>query len=105
MIEFFNEIMNWLDVGIYDWIKETYAWLVVEITILKLEFQMLAMVFAWDVASEIIQQLDITGEIESAIHRLPSVTIQQLYFFNVIEGVNLALNALVTRFVLRFMGM
>lgn len=104
MIEFFNEMYAWMTNGIYDFVVEAYAWIIIKVTEFRLAFQLTLLEFSWDVAKEILTQLNISSEIQKALNFLPSDTVQQLNFFNVINGINLLLNAWVTRFVLRFSG-
>jgi len=105
MIEFFNDVLAFLDSGIYQFFVDLVAWVLIKLTVFKLQLELSSLVFAWDIASSIIQQLDITAEIQSALSILPAQVQQNLYFFNVVEGINLILNAAATRFVMRMLGM
>jgi hypothetical protein len=102
MIEFFNEMYAFITSGIYDFVVEVYAWLIIKITAFQLQAAMASIEFAWDIAREIITQLNISSEMQSALSQLPPDIVDKLNFFNVINGLNLMLNALVTRFVMRF---
>lgn len=105
MIQFFNDILTWLSTGIYDFVVEAYAWIIIKVTTFKFGFMLTMLEFYWGVAKEILQQLNISQEITSALSSLPQGTVEKLNFFNVINGINLILNAFVTRFVLRFAGL
>jgi ABC-type bacteriocin/lantibiotic exporter with double-glycine peptidase domain len=105
MIEFFNEVLAFLDNGIYQFFVDLVAWVLIKVAVFQLQAQLASLVFAWDVASSIIQQLDITTEIQNALSILPPQVQQNLYFFNVVEGINLVLNAAATRFVMRMLGL
>ena len=102
MFEFFNEISEFINNGLYAWVVETYAWLVIKFTEFKLGFMLTALEFSWDVASSILSQLNITEQVESAMASLPADTVNYLNFFNIINGINILINAFVTRFVLSF---
>lgn len=104
MMQFFNEILTWITSGIYDFTVEAYAWIIIKVMIFKIESQLFLVTFAWDIAKEILTELNISQEVESALSALPAETVQHLNFFNVINGINLILNAFVTRFVMRFLG-
>jgi len=105
MVEFFNAILEFLDTGIYTFFTELYAWLIIKYTTYKIGFLLTMLQFSWDVAKEILVQLSITQEIENALATLPPETVSHLSFFNVISGINLILNAAITRFVMRFTGL
>ncbi len=105
MIDFFNQILTWIGSGIYDFATETWAWVIIKVMIFKIESQLFMMVFAWDIAKDIVNQLNISQEIKSALSALPAQTVEHLNFFNIINGINLIINAFMTRFVMRFMGM
>lgn len=102
MIEFFNEMYTWITSGIYDFVVEVYAWVIIKIAGFQLKATMASITFAWDIAREIITQLNISSEMQAALNRLPPEVVDKLNFFNVINGLNLLLNAFVTRFVMRF---
>lgn len=102
MFEFFNEISEFISNGLYDFVVETYAWLVIKVTEFKLSFMLTALDFSWNVASSILSQLNITEQVETAMSSLPAETVNYLNFFNVINGINILINAFVTRFVLSF---
>lgn len=104
MIEFLTEILTFITSGIYDFTVEAYAWLIIKITTAKISYQLFLLEFAWDIAKDILIQLNISEEIKSALTALPTQTVEHLNFFNIINGINLIINAFVTRFVMRFMG-
>lgn len=104
MMQFFNEILTFIGSGIYDFVTEAFAWIIIKVMIFKIESQLFLMVYAWDVAKEILIQLNISQEIKSALSALPTQTVEHLNFFNIINGINLIINAFMTRFVMRFIG-
>lgn len=104
MMEFLNEIYTWITSGIYDFATETFAWIIIKVMIFKIESQLFLMGYAWDVAKEILEQLNISQEIKSALSALPTQTVEHLNFFNIINGINLIINAFMTKFVMRFIG-
>lgn len=102
MIEFINEMYAWVTHGIYDFVIEVYAWIVIKISIFQIKASIASMQFAWDVSKEIFTQLNISGEMQSVLNSLPADLVNKLNFFNVINGINLLINAVITRFVMRF---
>jgi hypothetical protein len=105
MIETLNSIREFmLGGGIYDLFVSLYSWVIIKITIWNFTALMYSLQFSFDIAKEIMQQLNITNEMNNLLATLPPDTYQQLQFFNVIEGINLLLNAAATRFVMSFRG-
>jgi len=102
MIEFFNEIYAWFTSGIYDFAVEFWAWVIIKVSYIRIQWALASIEFAWNIAREIITQLNISGEMQTALNQLPPDIVDKLNFFNVINGLNLLLNAFVTRFVMRF---
>jgi len=102
MIEFFNEMYTWITSGIYDFAVEFWAWVIIKITYIRIQWAIASIEFSWNIAREIMTQLNISSEMQSALNQLPPDIVDKLNFFNVINGLNLVLNAAVTRFVMRF---
>lgn len=102
MIDFFNDMLAWINSGIYDFVVEAYAWIIIKVTEFKLGFLITMMEFSWDVGKEILTQLNVSEAVTNALSALPAETVAKLNFFNVINGLNLILNAVVTRFVMKF---
>jgi len=105
MIDAMNGIYDFLiGGGLYDFIVQAYAYVIIRIMAFKFYMMKVSLEFSFAIAKEIIQQLNITAEINKVLNLLPSDVLQQLHFFNVIAGLNLLLNAAVTRFVVGFRG-
>ncbi len=104
MIEFLTEILTFITSGIYDFTIEAYSWIIIKVTTFKISHYLFLLQFASDIAKDILIQLNISEEIKSALTALPTQTVEQLNFFNIINGINLIINAFVTRFVMRFLG-
>ncbi|SFB90495.1 DUF2523 family protein [Pseudoalteromonas denitrificans] len=102
MFDMIQGIYEFFTTGIYDFVVEAYAWVIIKIAAFQLKATIASIEFAWDIAKEIITQLNISAEMQVALERLPPDVVSKLNFFNVINGLNLLLNAFVTRFVMRF---
>lgn len=99
-----QSIDDFRSTGIYQfftkWFAEFIKWWMVGWY--KMKFQ--AMVFAWDIAQEILISLNISEQIHLAFSALDSNVIQIISFFRIPEAINIILSAYTTRFVFNFLG-
>jgi len=95
-------IYSWLTEGIYDFAVQFMSYVIVKWTLFRLNIQADLIQFSWDIAKDIILDLQISQKINTALVGLPVDVRNKLDFFNVTSGLNLVLNALVTRFVMGF---
>lgn len=111
VIEFFNDIIeavkfiiDFIANGIYDFFYNAAKEIVAYMVIGYIEFKIWAMQFSWDVAKTIMQNLRIGDQINTALSGLDSTVISYLNFFRVFEGLNLIIQAYVTRLTMYVMG-
>lgn len=98
----FQAIYDFITVDIYNVITDSVAYIILKLTVWRMEFEIAFIKFSWDVASQIISDLQITQKINQHINLLPADVVAKLHFFNVTTGINLMLNAYVTRYVMGF---
>ena len=98
----FQVIYDFITIDIYNLITEAVAFIILHWTLFSLKLQLSFMQFSWDVASVIIADLQITQKINESLNLLPNDVVQKLHFFNVTSGLNLIINAAVTRYVMGF---
>lgn len=103
--DFFTKIWDFIQTGIYDFFVEWFAEFVIWSTVSMLKFKLMAMAFAWDVAQEVLTQLNISSALSLAWSQIDSGVLNALTFFNIPDAINIILSARVTRFVLNFMGL
>ena len=84
--KFFAEYIKWAIVGWY-----------------KFKFQ--SLVFAYDVASDILSSLNLKAVVQQTFSGLDFRIVQIISFFRIPEAINMILSAYTTRFVLNFMGL
>jgi accessory cholera enterotoxin len=104
VIDFFNESLDFIYTGIYDFLTEWTAYAIIKSTIAYIDFKIFIIRFAWDRAKQILQQLNLSNAINNAFSSLDGNVFTVLSFLHVPETINLILMALVTKFVLRFLG-
>jgi beta-mannanase len=105
IIEFFDYIVTFITSGIYDLIVKWFAQFIISAQISMVKFKIFSLVFAWDVAKEIINQLSVSSYLQQAYNSLDSRIISLLNFFKIPDAINIILSARITKFVLKFMGL
>jgi len=105
VIEFFNNITDFVFNGIYQFAVEVFAQYVIWSTIATIEFKLWMIGFAWDVAQSILSQLNVFNELNAAFASLDSEVLSIISFFAIPQALSIILSAATTKFVLRFMGM
>jgi len=76
------------------------AWIVIALTKAKIEF----IEFAWDVAREVLNQLDVSSTIEHYWGQLDSQVLGVATYLKLPEALNMIINARVTRYVMDMIG-
>ncbi len=103
-LDFFQQVLDFIDNQIYGFVTEVFAQFVIWSTVQMIEFKILMIGFAWDVARDIIQQLNLSSYISQAFGALDDDLFGFICFFRVPEFVNIVMSAYVTRYVMSFMG-
>lgn len=110
-MEFLNTIVDgvvwfidYLYVGIYEFIEEVMQELVAWLVIAKLQTMLFLMEFSWGVAKQIMINLNIGDYIQQGFSGLDPVLMGYLNFFRIPESLNLIVQAIATRVTLKVMG-
>jgi hypothetical protein len=96
--------VDFLYVGIYEFIEEVMQELVAWLVIAKLQTMLFLMEFSWGVAKQILINLNIGSYIQQGFTSLDPVLMGYLNFFRVPESLNLIVQAIATRVTLKVMG-
>jgi hypothetical protein len=96
--------VDFLYVGIYEFIEEVMQELVAWLVIAKLQTMLFLMEFSWGVAKQILINLNIGDYIQEGFSNLDPVLMGYLNFFRVPESLNLIVQAIATRVTLKVMG-
>jgi hypothetical protein len=99
---FFTALWDWLWDGLYDFAVWAFAGLVEYLTLASIEFAIWAVGFAWDVAKQILQDLNFSAYLASAWGALPGNVAGLLTICRVPEVLTILASAVVTKYVLRF---
>jgi hypothetical protein len=96
--------VDFLYVGIYEFIEEVMQELVAWLVIAKLQTMLFLMEFSWGVAKQILINLNIGSYIQQGFTSLDPVLMGYLNFFRVPESLNLIVQSIATRVTLKVMG-
>lgn len=106
-MDFFDvliQIRDFFTDDIYDFFYEVFrqisAWYVVWV----LKAKIFALSFAFDVASTIMTNLNLSQHLNSYYSMLDSNTLQYMSFFRLPDAINLLIQAYITRFTLDVLG-
>lgn len=105
MLELLSDIYEWFTTGIYEFAVELVAYLVEWIVVGMITAKLWAAVFFWDVAKTILVNVGLSPMIEASWASLDSRLLGHLTFFKIPEAINILLQAIVTRFSMRVMGL
>jgi hypothetical protein len=97
-------MVEFIYVGIYDFIQEVMQEVVAWLVIAKLQSMLFLMEFSWGVAKQIMINLNIGDYIQAGFNGLDPVLMGYLNFFRVPESLNLIIQAIATRVTLKVMG-
>ena len=104
MLDSLNAIVDFIFSGIYDFFVDlTSYWIQVSVK-WSLYLTLAALQFSWDVAQDILADLNINAALETAWSSLDSETYQTVLFFQIPQSVGNLVTAFVTRFVYSKVG-
>ncbi len=100
IIEGFNALLAFFDHGLYDFADSLLVQLGSWYVIWSFQMQLIAINFAWDVAKAVIENIGLSDLINQAWGNIDSSIMGYLVQFRIVDGLNVLLNAYVTRYVL-----
>lgn len=103
MFDFFDFIYDFIASGIYEFYVDVTAFFLQKFTVWWIKAKIFGLVFAWDVAKVILQDLDLSSHIQSSWNLIDPAYKGTLTFFRIPEVINNLLTALTTKFVLRML--
>lgn len=104
LLEAIVGIYDFVTTGIWDGAEQIYAYYVQWVVVAKIKTMTWAAGFAWGVAENILVNVGLSQMINDAWGQLDSVTMSYMTFFKLPEGINILLQAHLTRFVMKVMG-
>ncbi|HHQ4582018.1 TPA: DUF2523 family protein [Aeromonas hydrophila] len=100
MSDFFNGFFN----DIYQLAVQFAAWIAVKLAIQWVEFKIFLLTFSWDVAKQILINLQFSDLISASFNNLLSQMRGILLYLHVDKGLSILTQAFVTRFLLNMLG-
>jgi hypothetical protein len=104
IVDFSDQVQSFFADGIYDLLSQWTAWFIEWAVVAMWKVKLAVLAFSWDVAQNIIADLNISAFLNQAWGALNSQTLSMLFFFRVPEAVNIIVSAGVTKLVFRFVG-
>lgn len=104
MIDFIANFWDSLSNGLYELVVWSLSGIIKALTLWGIEFKMYMISLSWDVASEILDSLSITDELESAWSSMDSDVLAIATSLRIPDAISMIMNAYVTRYVMRFLG-
>ncbi|WP_462174333.1 DUF2523 family protein [Pseudoalteromonas xiamenensis] len=100
--DFLTDFWEMFDSDIPDMITRFFAWLIEYATLIKLKIEFETVKFSWQVAREIIENFQVGSRIASAASSLPKDVQAALVDMRAFDALNVVIQALTTRYVMRF---
>ncbi|MNF47403.1 hypothetical protein D3C84_285960 [compost metagenome] len=103
-MEWLGDLFNGLFNDIYNLAVQVTAWIAVKMAIQWVEFKLFMLMFSWDVAREILINLQFSDLISSSFNNLPESVRDILLYLHFDKGLSVMTQAFVTRFMLNIFG-
>lgn len=102
MIDALQAILDWLTSGIYDVLTDFAAYLISLLTVIYLKLSVTALEFSWDIASQILNDLQFSAFLASIYSGFDSQIKDLLLWLRIPDFASTVTTAYVTRFVMKF---
>lgn len=103
-MEWLGDLFSGLFNDIYNLAVQVTAWISVKLAIQWVEFKLFMLMFSWDVAREILINLQFSDLISQSFNNLPASVRDILLFLHFDKGLSVITQAFVTRFLLNMFG-
>ena len=102
MGHFFTDIWTFLDDDVPNFFERALAFTIEKITLMRIAAELEAMKLAWSVSKAILENFQVASKIANAANALPQDVKAALVDMRFFDGLNIIIQALVARYVLRF---
>jgi hypothetical protein len=103
-MEWLGDMFSGLFNDIYKLAVQVTAWISVKLAIQWVEFKLFMLMFSWDVAREILINLQFSELISTSFNNLPASVREILLYLQFDKGLSVITQAFVTRFLLNMFG-
>ncbi|TBW03706.1 DUF2523 domain-containing protein [Azotobacter chroococcum] len=100
--QFFQSIWDFLWVGIYDFVKEVMAYATKAAIYTYIQISIFLVDVAYEVVQDILVDLNVAAQVESAYNSIPGQMRNTLAFFGVPEALTVIFSAVPTRMAMKF---
>ena len=100
---FFTDIWTFLDDDVPSFFERALAFIIEKITLMRIAAELEAMKLAWSVSKAILENFQVASKIANAANALPQDVKAALVDMRFFDGLNIVIQALVARYVMRFM--
>lgn len=104
-MDFFQFIVDWYNSEVYALIKEFVSWMGYKIVVWKITVMIFTLDIAYNIASLLIADLGIAQRLSDAVGAISATTKNYLNYFNVFTGIQWILQSLLSKFILKFVGL
>lgn len=102
MADFFTDIWKFLDDDVPNFFERMVAYVIEKITLMRIAAQLEAIKLAWSVAKAIMENFQLASKVLSAANGLPQDVKAALVDMRFFDGFNIIIQALLARYVMRF---
>lgn len=103
-MDWLGDLFSGLFNDIYNLAVQVTAYVSVKLAIQWVEFKLFMLMFSWDVAREILINLQFSDLISSSFNSLPASVRDILLYLHFDKGLSVITQAFVTRFILNIFG-
>ena len=103
-MEWLGDLFSGLFNDIYNLAVQVTAWISVKLAIQWVEFKLFMLMFSWDVAREILINLQFSDLISQSFNNLPASVRDIFLYLHFDKGLSVITQAFVTRFLLNMFG-
>jgi hypothetical protein len=99
---FFSDVWSFLEQDVPNFLRRLSNWVITQAALFKINAQIESTKLAWSIAKSIAENFEIGSKILSAADALPKDVQAALIDMRLFDGVNIIVQALIARYVLRF---
>jgi hypothetical protein len=105
ILDFANQILDFIHNGIYGLITHVFSNFIAWFMVGVIKSKIFAMTFAWAIAKQVLDQLQISTYLSQAWASLDYQVLMLVTYLRLPDALNIVLSARLTRFVMDFIGL
>lgn len=100
-MDFFQAIYDWFQVDLYNFVTETIEYLLLKLVWFRIKFSIWISGIVWSVARALLVDLNVANLLANAVSSISPQNQGLLEFFNIFSGMQLTLQSLAAKFVMK----